>query len=334
MIHAPSRRRLLAAFAASAFAVAPAGAQTPPMAEPLIAHHAAHGGRALTILRNGIVRVESYAGPRTAPAPLGEASSALCTALAAAMAADRMLELGEPAALTLSEFSTSPLKSGTLVRHLLARTCGIPAAAAGSTAAALAAEPITPPGQVFDPTDAGLVLFAELARRKLAARGLEGDPAYYLQRRVLDPIGAVDVTFERGVEGLARLGDGAEASGPALAAFGELIRRGGIWRARWLIDPETVSECAVTNGVSSRAGLGWWLGAGPPLSPDDPLRAVSDLWQFGPGLPTDLMMAAGHGGQRLYILPTRRIVAARLGDPVAGASWSDAAFLRHLLATL
>jgi CubicO group peptidase (beta-lactamase class C family) len=114
----------------------------------------------------------------------------------------------------------------------------------------------------------------------------------------------------------------------------ELMRRGGIWRARWLIDPETVSESAVTNGVSSRAGLGWWLGAGPPLAPDDPLRAVSDLWQFGPGLPTDLMMAAGQGGQRLYVLPTRRIVAARLGDPDAAATWSDVAFLRHLLATL
>ncbi|MBU6374339.1 MAG: serine hydrolase [Alphaproteobacteria bacterium] len=318
-----------AAQAASAGTLPGAGATTTAAEQTLLAYHAARGGRGLTVWRNGVSRIEMRA---EAAAPLGEASSAFCMALAAALARDRMLDIAEPVAMSLSEFAT-PLKTSITVRHLLGRTCGLRAPASGLVTDALVTDPIAAPGALFDPNDAGLMIFAEVARRKLATRGLEADPADYLNRRVLAPVGAGAVRFAPDPRGWGRIADGAESSATALAAFGELIRRGGVWRARWLLDRETVSESQVANGATSRAGLGWWLGAGAPLGPDDPLRAVSDLWQFGPGLPTDLLMAAGHGGQRLYVIPSWRIVAARTAAPEA-TGFSDVAFLRALRAAL
>jgi hypothetical protein len=48
-------------------------------------------------------------------------------------------------------------------------------------------------------------------------------------------------------------------------------------------------------------------------------------------LPDDLFMAAGAGKQRLYVIPSQKLVIVRQGDLAASRSFSDAAFLDRLL---
>lgn len=302
--------------------------------ETALAYHTERGGRALVLLRNGVQRLETYAsGSQATTGPLGAGSIPFCTVLAAALVDDRLLDLGEPVVMTLSEWSFHPVKSRIVVRDLLARTSGLQAKGVTTVEAALAVEPVAEPGAVFSLDDVGPMVFAEIARRKLSNSGRDSDPALYLQTRVLDPIGAAPIRFERGPDGWARLADGAVATAQAWAAFGELVRRGGVWKARWLVSTSALSEAQIANAATSRCGLGWWLGSGAPISATDPLRAVTDMWDLGPGrLPSDLLMAAGDGGQRLYISPSRRLVAARLAEP--GSEWSDSAFLALLLAAV
>ena len=48
---------------------------------------------------------------------------------------------------------------------------------------------------------------------------------------------------------------------------------------------------------------------------------------MNPPAPGDAVMAAGEGGQRLYIIPSAGLVAARLARSLSSRDWSDAAFL-------
>lgn len=45
--------------------------------------------------------------------------------------------------------------------------------------------------------------------------------------------------------------------------------------------------------------------------------------------PSDLFMAAGGSGQRLYVIPARELVVVRVGR--ADPTWNDAEFLARLL---
>jgi hypothetical protein len=48
-------------------------------------------------------------------------------------------------------------------------------------------------------------------------------------------------------------------------------------------------------------------------------------------LPDDLFMAAGAGKQRLYVIPSHKLVVVRQGDLRASRGFSDAEFLDRLL---
>jgi hypothetical protein len=81
-------------------------------------------------------------------------------------------------------------------------------------------------------------------------------------------------------------------------------------------------------------GLTWWLKK--PV-PDSVIRQIPIL-QHEMGeilrsdwLPNDLFMAAGAGKQRLYVIPSLKLVIARLGKFLNSRAFSDAKFLGLLL---
>jgi hypothetical protein len=180
-------------------------------------------------------------------------------------------------------------------------------------------------GQSFSNDETAYVLFAEVARRKLAAANAESDPARWLTTRTLLPIGCVPIGWTRNGEGAPRFDDGAAVSARGWAQAGELIRRGGVWRARQLADANALNEAQRGSFAEPRAGMGLWIAhQGRGQAPID-----SDLWRTASPDPTDLVMAAGDGGQRLYIAPTAGLVIARQAREARGA-WSDAQFLSLL----
>ena len=88
---------------------------------------------------------------------------------------------------------------------------------------------------------------------------------------------------------------------------------------------------AASTPAEPRAGFGFWLAA----PSRQPISCNSDLWRAQSPVPSDLAMAAGDGGQRLYIVPSRDLVIARLAPSDAPAPlWSDAQFLSLLWSDL
>ncbi|MGH6950223.1 MAG: serine hydrolase, partial [Vitreimonas sp.] len=261
---------------------------------------------------------------------IGAGTRALAPLLVATMVEDRLLNLDEPVALTLGDWGAHPLKAIISIRQLISGASGVAFpenARDHSLTAAMAIEPTDPPGVRFRNDPAPYLLLAEIARRKLLnSTRFSYDPAIYLTERTLLPIGCVPVGWARGADGAARFDDGATVSARGWAAVGELIRREGVWRAQQLASSRALGEALRGSFAESRAAFGLWLAA-PARSRDD-LGVDTDLWRASSPAPADLAMAAGNGGQRLYISPAEGLVVVRQSRSLdSNARWSDAQFL-------
>lgn len=291
------------------------------------AYSAARNGASFIVVRNGVILHEDYpSGSPELRLPIGTGTRPFAALLAASLIEDRLLSLDDPVALTIGDWGAHPVKSTISVRHLLSGASGI-AFDRGerSLAAAIALEPSDPPGVQFHNDAAPYVIFTEIARRKLTEAGREPDPARYLTERTLLPIGCVPIGWARGPDGAPRFDDGAAVSARGWALAGELIRREGVWRAQQLADDGALQEAMRGSFAESRAGFGLWLAA-PSRSRED-LDIDTDIWRARSPAPVDLAMAAGEGGQRLYISPVERLVVVRQARGRGGPDWSDAQFL-------
>lgn len=326
-----NRRAFLASAACTVATGSAAVAQAPappqgPFAEAA-RYSADRDGVGFLVVRNGIVLTEDYANGGGADArwPLGAGTRVFATLLAAALIESGMMRLDEPAANTLVEWEAHPVKAMISIRGLLNGTCGLMFGdRIGGAVEAVALEPSAPPGERYTDDPARFVILAEIARRKLDRRGRTPDPARYLTENTLIPIGCAPIDWTRGPDGAAFFHDGAAVSTRAWAQVGELVRRQGVWRAQQLVSDNTLREALVGTYAAPRAGMSFWLAAGLRGSDD---IIDSDLWRANPAPPGDLAMAAGSGGQRLYVIPSWNVVIARQARGLEPRGWSDAAFL-------
>lgn len=334
-----NRRAFLAAAAASSFATA-AHAQAPPPAfrsrfAGAISYSADRDGAALVVARNGVILTEDYpGGPRDGRWRIGAGTRAFAPLLAASMVRDRLMTLDEPASMTLTEWSLDPAKSLIPIRALLTGTSGFAFDRRGpqDAATALALQPVATLGQRYIDDSASYVLLTELAKRKLLGVGRNnGDAAAYLTERTLSAIGCVPIGWTRAPDGSPRFDDGVAVSARGWAQAGELIRRDGVWRAGQLVDDQVMREARLGTFAETHAGMGLYL-AGDGRTREPPTN--SDLWRMNPLAPSDLVMAAGQGGQRLYILTSRNVVIARMARTPDPHDWSDATFLSLVLRDL
>lgn len=291
-------------------------------------YSAERGGVSFLVVRHGVVLAEDYAdGSRDTRWPIGDGTRSFAPLLAASLIEDRLLTLDEPVALTLGDWGAHPVKNSISVRALLSGTSGLGYGRGQrrDLATAIALEPQDNPGARFIDDAAAYVLFAEIAKRKLTTSGAESDPARWLTARTLLPIGCVPIGWTRDDNG-ARFDTGASVSARGWAQAGELIRREGVWRAQQLVDDGALREAVRGSFAESRAGFGLWLAA--PGRTRDELSVDSDLWRAASPAPTDLAMAAGEGGQRLYLSPSEGVVIVRQARSLSrNAQWSDAQFL-------
>ena len=293
------------------------------------AYSAQRDGASFMVVRNGVVLSEDYpGGAADTRLPIGAGTRPFATLLIASLIEDHLITLDEPASMTLGDWGAHPTKSTISIRSLLSGASGIAFTGGDhSLAAAIALEPSDPPGVRFRTDAAPFMLLTEIARRKLERSGrFELDPALYLTTRTLLPIGCVPIGWARGGDGAARFDDGAAVSARGWAAAGELIRREGVWRAQQLADDSALREALRGSFAESRAGFGLWLAA--PARTQDQLGVDTDIWRASSPAPADMAMAAGDGGQRLYISPREGLVVVRQSRSTnANAQWSDAQFL-------
>lgn len=159
------------------------------------------------------------------------------------------------------------------------------------------------PGTVFTYGGIPLQVFGEVLRRKVAPH--YASPQAYLAARILDRIGVRVADWRRLRDGTQPLPTGAFTTASAWLAFGGLL----LARGAGVISSAGFDACTTGSGANPAYGLGLWL-----------VRREGSL---------EAVYASGAGGQGLYVIPQRGIVAVHFGQ---SAGWNHAAFLKRLTA--
>lgn len=307
---------MLATAIASALLLAPA------RFEPAARYFEETGGHAMVVMQDGKVVFERYTGRWSADTPhyLASGSKSFIGLMAVAAQEDGLLSLDEPVAKSITEWKDDRTKP--TLRQLLTLTSGLGAGRvrqAQSWADSLQVNVVSAPGERFQYGPAPFQIFGEVMRRKLANRNQT--PLEYLQKRVLDRIGMKLGRWNvvRGTSD-AQLAGGATAAPREWVKLGQLMLEGG----KGVLKPE--SHRLLVTGTTANPGYGltWWLnkpGTRPAGRFDD---TFGDGGKFWPNGPETTYMAAGAGKQRLYVIPSERMVVVRMGQP---SNFSDAKFL-------
>lgn len=332
---------LVAATVPAASWARPDAAMAPSLCQSAAAYSEAHRGVTLLVLDHGRVVCEHYRGGDAQTAhELWSGTKSFVGLMAAAAVQDGLLTIDEPAADTLTEWRSDPAKSTITLRMLLSMASGHPSAIGRPPGYADAVRiPLTSaPGTRFQYGPTPIQLFGEIMHRKLAARGQPGDPLAYLKKRILDPIGMRIGDWRAGPDGNPLLPQGAVLTAREWAKVGEFVRGGGKVGGKQIVDAATLADLFKPSRTNPTYGMSWWLphAGGAP----DVVTASTDIGRRSTELPEDLVVAAGAGDQRLYVIPsqgltvvrqaTLDLAAALRGEP---SGWSDATFLTMLGAT-
>ncbi len=200
-------------------------------------------------------------------------------------------------------------------------------------------QPLFAPGKAYAYWDSAMNQFAQALTRSA------GEPLDVLfRRRIADPIGMNPAAWKWGdfgtVNGLRVNGGSGNAnkhvqiSARELARFGHLLLNHGQWNGRQLISAKWIRDAtsvqvpaSIPNAWTKSAiegpgqyGFNWWRNAPGP-----------DGRMTWPGAPADVFAASGHNNNKLFVIPSWRMVIVRLGLDQADRKWSDEAqgdFLR------
>lgn len=318
-----------------------AGAQTERQARAAAEYSARHNGHAVVVMVDGRIVFEEYQNGYTADEPhaLHSGTKTFWGPAIAAMIEDGLItSLDEPVSKTITEWRSDPRKSRITIRQLTDLVAGLaqdvarlqgenrPTLAPDLYAHAITVPALAEPGTRFSYGPSCYYVLGELMKRKLAGRGQT--PLQYLEERILSRIGVRVGRWAHDRAGNPHMPNGAYMTARDWLRFGELLLNGGTYRG------EVIVRADLLQFTGSRANPGYgftaWLnrpggrssaGRGAGSRPGDP-----GGWIYPAGLP-DLYMAAGAGGQRLYIVPSRRAVIVRFGD---SPGFRDSEFLARL----
>ena len=268
------------------------------------------------------------------------------TALAVVRATgEGWLELDRPLGETLPEWKSDSGKRRVTVRMLVNQTAGFASgeralyhgqiADKGKTAIALPL--VDPPGTQFRYGPASAEILGEILRRKLRDRG---DSTENFLRDLMGQLGVSSPGWRKDQKGNLYLSTGAEFSVRDLGKLGQVAAQLANGTNAAGLQAEVFRDLATPRAANPMVAAGIWWNRNAAKSdafaiePERHLEVVQppSFWAhacLGVGLDPGWFALVGSGGKRVYVLPSREWVVARLDH---ANSWNDAAFLRALTA--
>lgn len=281
--------------------VLPGQSANAPRYEAAAAYLDSCNGHAMLVYENGRLVFERHMNGHTAEKPhlLASGTKSFSGFIAVAAMEDGLLTLDEKLSDTLTEWRGDAGKKDITVRQLLSLSSGIAGGPTGQVPSykqALELAKVTAaPGARFQYGPIPYQIFGEFMRRKLTASGKATDALDYLQKRLFTPIGMRYELWREDGEKMPHLPSGAYFTAREWAKFGLFILQGGSWEGRQIVRPESLAECFKPATANPRYGMTFWKAL-----PSDPVP--------------DLVMAAGKGKQKLFIIPSRKLLIVQFAD--------------------
>ncbi len=299
-------------------------------------------GRGLLIWHDGALVASDFAegfDANTHTATFSMHKSVLGLMILAAIEDGLISSLDAPVGDFLQEWSEDPRGRITL-RQLLTHSSGLahypftdPRSMALIYSAeirktALAVEREGEPGQFFDYNGFNSQVLGTALESVLAQRGQRY--ADYLSQRLWQPLGnaAAALWIER-PGGSPRFASGLEASLSDWLAVGVMLANGGRVGQHQVLSPASIAQFVTPSAINEGYGLHVWLGqAWSPMRSYGPATAMQ-VPRKAPYLARDVIFFDGFGGQRVYVVPSHKLVVARYGD--VNFAYDDAIIVNHLL---
>ena len=301
-------------------------------------HGRARGVAFLVILRGELV-CEDY-DRNVSPDEawfLASGTKSFAPVLVALAVQDGLLELDQPAAEILTEWQGDARREAIRIRDLLDQSSGLAVNLRSnrlpSYQRAVETRQEFDAGTRFRYGAVHFEVLGEVLRRRLEAEGLDRSPADYLVRRFLRPLG-IEIPAWRSVDGLPVMSEGTQITPLDWGRFGHAVLQQGRFDEVQLGDPAVLAALFEPSAANPNYGLGWWL-----INPPSGATIRNDYMDLGlsdPDFPM-VAMAAGAGGQRLYVVPQLELVVVRMTRGVFDdrfvrtTAWSDTDFLRRLI---
>ncbi len=233
-----------------------------------------------------------------------------------------LLSLDDPVAKYVPAWRAGPSAEVT-IRHLITMTSGrewsmelddeMVSIASDQTAFALGLGQSDSPGTVWR--------YDNLAAQVLepVLTGACGDLLKFAQSRLFHPIACSDIMWQRDGAGNLLTYAGLTATAEQLGAIGQLMINRGKYGDVQVVPAEYVAQ-ATSRGSAANSAYGylWWSnssgnfldgGVAVGNAPEDSAK----VGRLAPSVPADAFWALGWGSQLMAVVPSKKLVAVRLG---------------------
>lgn len=292
------------------------------------AYSARHGEASLLVWQDGRTVVSrGKTSPGGQPPNVYSITKTLCAMGTMAAITKGWLKLDERASDAITEWKNDPRKRDITIRQLLDQTSGLNPGyetfyrpnLKDKQAAVARLSSVAKPGTTFAYGPAHYE-----ALELVLCRKLKQPPLPWINSVLLQPLGIPTAGWRRDREGTPYFSAGAHACATQLLAVGQVVRKEG-WRWIFPIFSSPVFREAVQGSDANPAyGGGLWNNSRASQK-DAVSRDVEEAITAGLGrqdwqrtclsreAPSDLLAMVGSYGQRVYIVPSQRLVIVRQG---------------------
>lgn len=311
--------------------------------EQMKAYSDQHGGVGLAVLRDGKLAAESYrAGANAATRASSQSmhKTVVAIMIGAAIGDGLIGSVDDPVGRYIDEWKDDPRGKITL-RQLLSMASGLhnPSFSkmemaamnmmlADVSSAALGLK-IEGKAGTFNYNN-GNFQIAGLALSRALKKAERGDYAAYLSEKLWCPLGNADASLwlER-AGGEPRYYAYLDASVQDWARVGQLIAQQGKWGDKQLLPADWISKMAEPSPGNANYGLGIWRGTPWVKQRGYSKEVAMTVPQKEAMLADDVLFLDGFGGQRVYIIPSAKLVLSRSGE--TDMAWDDSVLVNIAL---